>query len=265
MNQADLIARITTVLRGIERVRGAFLGGSFGRGEADAFSDVDVFVVVTDAEDIPIVLTELADEVNQVAPILFSQVLPGGRTITSITTEWLRFDLTLLRAAEQADVARERVEPLFQRQPVAETPSSTPERHPGRSPETLLRIVNEFIRVLGLSVVVKGRDDVIVAETGTNLLRDLLIRIMLLENGRQPRRGALALQRSLMPFQMARLKALPALDATWTSVFGRTKAIAEEFLPRARRLADELGAAWPEEFERVTLAFVREKIGLKID
>jgi predicted nucleotidyltransferase len=264
MNQADLIARITKVLGGLERIGGAFLGGSFGRGETDDYSDVDVFVVVTNAEDIPIVFTELTNNVGKVSPILFSNVLPNARTINSITMDWLRFDLTVVSRAELVQVARDQLKPLFDRLAVLETLPATSPQRPNIPPKALLDIINEFIRVLGLSVVVKGRDDLIVAQTGTNLLRDMLIRIMVLENGPQPQRGVLSLKRNLTQHQIATLKSLPLLEATWSSIFGRTKAIAEQFLPRARALAEELGAAWPQEFERVTLAHLEEKLGLKI-
>jgi predicted nucleotidyltransferase len=264
MKQADLIARITKVLSGLERIGGAFLGGSFGRGEADDYSDVDVFVVVANAEDIPIVVTELANNLGMVSPILFSNVLPNGRTINSITMDWLRFDLTIVSRAELVHFAQERLEPLFDRLAVLETLPVTSEQRPHSTPDALLGIINEFIRVLGLSVVVKGRDDLVVAQTGANLLRDMLIRIMVLENGPQPQRGVLALKRTLTQGQIATLNSLPPLEATWSSIHGRTKVMAEQFLPRARALAEGLGAAWPQEFERVTLAHLQEELGLKI-
>ena len=265
MSQADLIAQITKMLSALERIGGAFLGGSFGRGEADDYSDVDVFVVAANAEDIADVLTELADNVAKVCPILFSNVLPNARTINSITVDWLRFDFTVVSQAELAHFARDQLEPLFDRLAVLETLPATSAQPPKLPPKALLDVINEFIRVLGLSVVVKGRDDLIVAQTGTNLLRDMLIRIMVLENGPQPRRGVLSLKLNLIPDQIEVLKSLPPPDATWSSVFGRTKVIAEQFFPRARPLAEELGAVWPEEFERVTLAYLENEIGLKID
>ena len=112
MNQADLIARITTVLSGMEQVGAAFLGGSFGRGEADDYSDVDVYVVVSDAGEIANVLSALAGSVANVSPILFSKPLPNARTVNSITTEWQRFDFTVVSKAEIAYFARDQIKRL---------------------------------------------------------------------------------------------------------------------------------------------------------
>ena len=46
----DLLARIVGVLEVDQRVRSAWLSGSFGRGEADAWSDFDLHVAVEDDE-----------------------------------------------------------------------------------------------------------------------------------------------------------------------------------------------------------------------
>jgi predicted nucleotidyltransferase len=46
--RTDLIKRATTLLRSDERVVAAWLAGSLGRGDADAYSDIDLWVVVRD-------------------------------------------------------------------------------------------------------------------------------------------------------------------------------------------------------------------------
>jgi predicted nucleotidyltransferase len=47
--RTDLIQRATSVLGSDERVVAAWLAGSLGRGDADAYSDIDLWVVVLDA------------------------------------------------------------------------------------------------------------------------------------------------------------------------------------------------------------------------
>lgn len=264
MDQAALIDRVTRVLERIPGLRGAFLGGSHGRDEADAHSDVDIYVVVDEADDIANLLARLEESVDEIAPILYSKVLPNARTINCITEDWLRFDLTVLSGIELAFVAGGAVKPLFDRTGLADALTAAAPNAPEPTADALLEITNEFIRVLGLSMVVKGREDVVVAQTGTNLLRDMLIRTMAMENAPQPRRGVLALQRDLTPDQVAVLLDLPPPDATWPSIFARTSAIAEQFFPRARALAEELDAPWPETFERVTRKLLGDRIGLRI-
>lgn len=264
MDQAALIDRVAGVLERVPGLGGAFLGGSHGRDEADAYSDVDIYVVVAEADEIPDLLARLEESVDEIAPILFSKVLPNARTINCITMDWLRFDLTVVSGIELAFVAGGAVRPLFDRLGLADALAATRTSAPEPTADGILEIANEFIRVLGLSMVVKGRDDLLVAQTGTNLLRDMLIRTMAMENAPQPRRGVLAQQRDLTPDQVAVLLDLPPLDATWPSIFARTSAIAAQFFPRARALADELDAPWPETFERVTRKLLKDRIGLDV-
>jgi len=264
MDQAALIDRIARVLEGLPGLGAAFLGGSHARGEADAYSDVDVYAVVAEAGDVADLLPRLEQSVDEVAPILFSKVLANERTINCITMDWLRFDLTVVSRIELAFVAGGAVKPLFDRLGLAEALTTAPSRVPTPTADVILEIANEFIRVLGLSMVVKGREDLLVAQTGTNLLRDMLIRTMVMENAPQARRGVLALQRDLTPDQVAVLLDLPTLDATWPSIFARTRVIAEQFFPRARALAEELDAPWPETFEEVTRKLLKDRIGLDV-
>ncbi|MCE2407650.1 MAG: hypothetical protein J4G19_09160, partial [Pseudomonadales bacterium] len=157
MDQAGLINRIAVVLERLPRLGGAFLGGSHGRDEADAYSDVDVYAVLAEAGDIPDLLPCLEQSIDEISPILFSKVLPNARTINCITMDWLRFDLTVVSKIELAFVAGGTVKPLFDRLGLAEALDTTPARAPEPTADAILEVVNEFIRVLGLSLVAKGR------------------------------------------------------------------------------------------------------------
>ena len=256
MDQAALAKRIGGVLEGIPGVGSAFLGGSHGRDEADSYSDVDVYVVVADADEVSGVLASLSQALERIAPILFSKTLPNARTINCITDDWLRFDLTVVNGFELAFLTGGKVKPLFDGLGVSEPLSKAKPSAPQPTPEALLDIVNEFIRVLGLSVAVKGRNDLVVAQTGTNLLRDMLIRVFVMSNDVPARRGVLALRRDLTESQQAALVALPA-GSTWSSVHERTRMIADQFFPVARSIADRTGATWPERFEQVTRAYLQ--------
>ena len=262
MDQGGLTERIAGLLVRLDRVESAFLGGSHGRGEEDAYSDVDVYAVVAEAGHVEPVLREIAGRVGEIAPVLYSKELPNARTINCIARDWRRFDLTVVTATELPFVAGGRLEPLFDGLGVLDRLADMPDKTP--SAGAVLDMVNEFIRVLGLSVVVHGRDDLVVAQTGTNLLRDLLIRVMVLENGPSPHRGVLALGRALTSDQRAALLGLPAAEATWAAVFERTQAIAGEFFPRARAVATEVGTEWPEVFEEATRLHLEQTLGLRL-
>lgn len=263
MKQADLIQRVTEVLNSDETIGGAFLGGSYGRDEADNYSDVDVYVVVAEADQIQEVLTHLTNVVSEITPLLFYKVLQNARTINCITVDWLRFDLTVVNGFELLFLTGGKVKPLFDRMGLSFPPTDENAAQPLRSPDELLDVANEFIRVLGLSVVAKGREDLVVAQKGTNLLWDMLIRVMVMANGVSVRRGVLALRKDLTNKQLEILTTLPA-GSSWSSVFERTEAIAHHFFQISKDLAQELGAEWPHEFERVTLNYLEENLDLQI-
>ena len=84
MDQQNLIDQITTTQEQHSEVSATFLGGSHGRGESDALSDVDVYAVAVEPEQIQKTVTKLADSVFDIAPILHSKVLPNVRTMNCI-------------------------------------------------------------------------------------------------------------------------------------------------------------------------------------
>ena len=94
MNQQQLIAAIKQPMD-IEAVRGLFLAGSFGRGTADAWSDVDLIAVVAEGEE-----RHVADHwrtaLHAITPIVFWQELPRGVIVLNdFSEERLRWALTI--------------------------------------------------------------------------------------------------------------------------------------------------------------------------
>jgi predicted nucleotidyltransferase len=79
----DLLVRIVGVLHADQRVRSAWLSGSFGRGEADAWSDLDLHVAVDDDELVAFWAArhDLFAQVGRpvlVQPEIESNAQPGG-------------------------------------------------------------------------------------------------------------------------------------------------------------------------------------------
>ncbi|MPZ13617.1 MAG: hypothetical protein GEU73_04205 [Chloroflexi bacterium] len=137
-----LLQRITCALQADARVDGAWLSGSFGRGEADPWADLDLHVAVADAH-YPAFLTERGDLYARVGrPVLIqedmpSDCMPGGR-----------FQLVLFAGLLEVDwnigPTREAVKPLaFQPLldrvpiPVVSPPALTPDERRARADERL--------------------------------------------------------------------------------------------------------------------------------
>lgn len=259
MKQDALIRGITSALQSDAKIQGAWLGGSFGRGDADAWSDVDVYVL-TGESDVERVFDRLASLSSKIAPILYSKRIPHSGTLNFITTDWQRFDFTVVSRAYLERMTKAQLKVLFDRTGMTDRLPDGPGPLNGMRPDQLTDMVEKFIRITGLLPVAHARNEIVVGQIGTGLLRDLLIRVMVGENEGTPVRGMMSLSQSLSEDQMSALMRLPVARPDWQSIFDVNKAVAEAFFPRARALAARIGAEWPTEFERVTLSYLKDTL-----
>ena len=118
--------------------------------------------------------------------------------------------------------------------------------------------------MLGLLVVVVGREEHLVGVDGVMLLRRYLIDLMLLANGSR-RGGALHLNAFLTTEQRQVLEALPPLSPTRESVIAGNLACARAFRPLARLLMAQHGLSYPEQFERTTLEHLTRNLSVTLE
>jgi len=145
-SQQKLIDEIGKLLGEEGRVEAACLAGSLGRGQGDIFSDVDLLVLVEDGT-LTEVSSALAARFSTVVRAVHVNKLFGGRVLNVVTADWQRFDLSFI---QREDLARHNgvlLRSLFNRS--GQTPPEEPEMPYRPAPEQLLKLVQEFIRVLG--------------------------------------------------------------------------------------------------------------------
>ena len=262
--QRVLLERIVSELAADERCLAVWLGGSFARGEGDVLSDVDVGVAVDDA-NVASFLVDLEANVDRIVPTIFKRLsrLGDSSVLTAVTRDWQRFDVsTHPLSTVSRPIAYPRLV-LFDRSevqsrfgPLQPTPSVPADR--------LAWLVEEFWRVLGLLVVVAGREEYLVGVDGVTLLRRYLIDLMLLENGSK-RGGALHLNAFLTTEQRRTLESLPALLPTREAVVEGNLACALAFRPLARQLMARYALNYPEGFEQATLAHLARNLSVHLE
>lgn len=261
--QQDLVDAIGRALGADPQIEAAWLGGSLGRGAGDAFSDVDVVALVRQGSAAEVGLRYVRDAATIAEPVLVTPLF-GGRVVSVVTADWRRFDVSFIEASELGRFDAANLISLFNKgdraPPRAESVAYQ------ASPDAVLRLVNEFLRVLGLLVVAAGREEWLLAVSGTDILRRLTIDLMLEENrvGPVQRGGALRRNPLLTAEQRQALEGLSPIAANRRSVTAVNLELAAIFLPRARRLSDEIGGAWPSAFEAATRRHLRERLGLII-
>lgn len=241
-----------------------FLGGSHGRGTADAWSDIDLFGLAP-AERHGAIADWWRGWLDAREPQIYFKVLRrGGTLINAIGQSWLRVDLNLAEPSELGRRARDQLVPIFDPGGLYATlPQSLPEHR--ADPRRVEEIVTEFIRVLGLTPVVLGRREWVVMAMGTGLLRDMLSQIMQEALAVPDRGGMLHLGQLLPKAEMDVLLSLPYPGPEREALISGQLAIAGAFFPRARSLADAVGANWPDAFEAVTKARLAKIIGREAD
>jgi hypothetical protein len=261
--QRELVNAVSRALEADADIEAAWLGGSLGRGAGDAYSDIDVVALVRDSRATDVGLRYVND-VAKIATTVLVNSLFGGRVLSVVTSDWSRFDVSFIHADELGRYNAREVVPLFNKGRLA--PPQLEARPYEPKPEVLLGLVNEFLRVLGLLVVAAGREEWILAMSGTELLRRLTIDMMLEENrvGPADRGGALRRNSLLTTEQRRELESLSPLAANRASVYAASRELCAIFLRRARPLAGRIGMTWPSEFEAATRRHLSDRLGLTI-
>ena len=257
--QAALIAAIRRALEADPRIAAVWLSGSLGRGAGDIYSDVDILALCEDGT-VGEVAAAYAKDVSAIATPVLIKTLFGGRIVNVVTEDWRRFDLVFIAAETLARYNAAELTPLFNRG-TREPPRTTRPPHK-TAPDTLRDLVEEFLRVLGLSPVTHGRGENVASLSGVELLRRMLIDVLLEGNGVGPaeRGAALHLNAFLTSGQRVALEALPPVAPNRESLLAANRALAAMFFPAAKALAAKIGMEWPQALEDATHAHLKKTL-----
>lgn len=262
MNRDDLLSAAASAARDDPRVLALFVTGSLACGEGDEHSDLDT-VLVVGSEALAEMVSAAREWVAQFADlVLWRQVHPPYPLFHAITEDWQRLDVTIA-APDCLTLTKDRARPLLDRTNLYDGLPEHPAERPLR-PETIGRLVEEFLRVLGLAPVALGRGDYVGGVTGVALLRGLLIELMVAEQNPLHPPGAKSLSRVLPAADIALLKELPNPQAARDPVLAANLALAAAFLPRARRLAVKTGLDWPQRLETACRARLHRELGAEL-
>lgn len=259
----DVVSHIVSALPVTSPLKTLFLGGSRGRGTEDGYSDYD-FVAVCKPDQNESVAHDWHAVLQDLEPLIYWQKLgKQSMLINAITKSWIRIDLSMVPSLNKSSFAKDTLVSVLDPNELLEAlPGKTRKRK--TKPDAVLAIVNEFIRIMGLTGVVTGRREFLVGVWGVQHLRNQLIALMLEEANPLHRSGALCLNPLLTSEQRFALGSLPSAVATRNSVIQVNLAYAKLFLPRARALAERVGAKWPEEFERETWAYLSRELEMDV-
>lgn len=256
MDRQTLTHAVSAALADDPSTRAVFLTGSFGRGEADDFSDVDLLVIV-DEPDLDGLVGRWPDLRTRISPHLFERVRQFGTTtlFNQITADWVRYDVTITTRDSLDGRSQRTLRPIHDPLGLYDAlPKSGRLTEP--SADVVRDLVPEFYRVLALLPVVLGREDYVVGRQGADLLHAMLIRALIETVEVLDRGGALHLQRLLTPEQYAIAAGVPAISATKESVLDVHRYCADAFALVARDLCARTGVPWPDQWVAAVTAHV---------
>ena len=253
-DQQSLLEALETALRPDTRIDSAWLTGSLGAGRGDAWSDIDITLVVR-ADGMPGLLGDLMAQDGPL-PATALRLSQFGRLVNGTTPKLQRFDLLLSTPEEFARHSGGAVKLLFGDAGQGPAERASPPSDPAAGARRIEGLVTEFLRVLSLATVPVGRREWVVMQDGVGHLRRLLIELMLEENGVGPaeRGGAKKLYPFLTAEQIAELEALVAPRAIEAELLAANRDLRDRFLPRARRVAEARGAVWPADWEAAVMS-----------
>lgn len=243
-----------------ERVRGVWLGGSLGRGTADAASDLDLVLAVLDdafEEFAGSWRTWLAD----ITPTVLAEELPYARGIIySVTPDFERLDLVIEPvSALPTTLFRSRV-PVIDKDRLSEALPAA-ETGAGPSREAVAGLITEYFRISAVETILV-RDDWLLAREHLHVVGSLIYRLFVEANAPLPPMGVKQWSARLTAAQQDALRSLPTAAVNIDELREAQLAMASVFLPNAEAMARRLGVEWPTELEAAAAAHLRAHLAI---
>jgi len=262
--QEDLIAAAVSAATRDERVLAAWLVGSLTNDQADAVSDIDFHILVSE-EELPAFVTGWVDLVRSFTDTVATKSFAAGVGGYAITPDWMHIDIAV-HGGQPTIHPGSGLRVLFDRTSAGSLPADSRAVAVTRSEPTYpAEVVDWFFYMLGNLAVVVARDEPVLGTNGVVALRDTcLVPLMYAEAGVARTGGNKRLRPFLTAEQHHVLQSLPAIEPTIASVVQCYEAIASEFVTRGRALATLTGATWPEAFELATAAHLERVVGRRI-
>ncbi|HEX8304718.1 MAG TPA: nucleotidyltransferase domain-containing protein [Jatrophihabitans sp.] len=253
----ELLARLVELLRAEPLVLGAWLYGSHGRGEADAYSDLDVWVVT---EDVDALLARWPALAQGLGPLALFEPLRRITGFRHIFPDWSGLDVWISPVRDLGDRDAENVRLLLDRGGLAaRLPSGRPA--PGPDVDKAAGLTGEFLRLLGQLPAVLARGDVLYGVSLAQVLRLQLIELMLCDLGLADPGGSGHSYRRLPADRRAALLRLPVIGNDLDSVRDAQLACAGLFVPLARQLCRE---RFPQPMYQALAGWLERELGARL-
>lgn len=257
--QEHYIAALKTKLAADERIKAAWLEGSFGRGNADRYSDLDIHVLLAEAV-LPDFKAQVEAWLTEIQPMVLFNLLFDGKMVNALTQDGLRLDMWLHGSETMAvDPAKALV--------LHTTPGSltfdktVPPQDPSAIARGLERVIKEFWRCISLTPAVTGRAELIIGVMGLGVEINLLTELLLTGYGIVRDTGVKNLNRFLPDDARQAIEAALTLDGlSQASLVQAHLSLARIVQKEGRTIAEKHQFAYPDALEAAVLRYVGQEL-----
>jgi predicted nucleotidyltransferase len=259
----DLFGRVLRAAESDDRVRAVWLGGSVGRGIADAGSDLDVVLAIA-----PEVFDEFTrawrEWLGRVTPVVLARELPRlPGSFYSVTPDCLRLDVVAepAGASRPADLARRLLVLHKDSAPTAPEPMAEPAAA-GPNPARLTEMADEFLRQMTIfPAAVVARRDWLLGVIGVQNVHLMLYQLFVEANQPLPPMGVKQWSAKLTSRQRQVCASLPAPTASAGGVLMPMRACAAAFRREAIAILAASDAPWPADFDDAVRRYWQHELG----
>ena len=258
--QTRYIETLTAAAETDPRIRAAWLAGSYGKGIADRWSDVDAHLLIDPAHSDDF-RAGVQGWLESLRPLVLYRLMFGGQMVNAMTDEGMRLDVWL-HDGESAEVVEGQTKVLYAAEGVLEwQPNPGTELSQAEAAAELERAIPEFWRCVAMLPVPLGRDEKLIGAAGNFLILLLLTDVLSVQSGIRKDRGVKALN-GFLPPELRRL----AEDAT--SLPALTHEELARFQLRLARILQTHGPAickqwnveYPQPLEDATLGYITREL-----
>jgi hypothetical protein len=239
----------------------AWLGGSFGRGDDDRWSDIDLHLLLSAGGER--LRQDIEPWLNTLRPLVLFKLLFEGRMVNALTLDGVRLDIWFYTEPHVLDATRTQV--LFDRHKRLHlAPLPQQDKAAGDNTPTLLRgQIEEFWRCIAMLPVVIGRREYIVALQGLQVELALVLDILLRGNSIVREAGVKKLNQYLPPPLREEIEAALACNNSTAQGLVRAHLCLAELVRRyGRDFAQRWDFAYPVALEEAVLRYIAEELVL---
>ena len=241
------------------RVLGTWLEGSFAKGTADRYSDIDIHLLVAE-ENKETFQHGLESWLSDIQPlVLFKDTFPG-QMMTCITTVGLRVDVWL-HAGNIITLERTKVRVLSAVEGCIQFTEACRDQELKDVSSVLKQHFNEFWRVLSILPTVLGREERIAGFMGTTFAVMALTEVLIIGSGNQRDRGIKNINAFLpqaLREEIENALTMPSIDReSIAKAHLRLTAIMQRYGPD---IAEQHGVVYPLALEQAVLNYISREL-----